>query len=129
MKTVVKLIFGILIFQTLLYSEKKTPLQKVTMSDSVYNNFKLAKGKIIEVEGEVIHVLYSGQSVRFVMAKNLKNPVVIESYDPELINGAKVGYGFRLCGVFLKHRKFTIQEKKMRLPVILVESKKCSEGQ
>ena len=107
-----------------IFGEKKNQVHKISLSE-VYGNFKLAKGKIIEADGEVMNVLYSGQSIRFVLEKNLRNPVVIESYDPYLISGVRVGSFFRLCGIFLKHREFKIKEKKINLPVLLVESSRC----
>ncbi len=106
------------------FAEKKVQIRKISLS-AVYGNFNLAKGKIIEADGEVTNILYSGNSVRFVLEKNSKNPVVIESYDPYLISGARTGANFRLCGIFLKYRKFTIKEKEVKLPVLLVEKRDC----
>jgi len=120
----VKFVIAIFLFNSFASAEKKNLAKKIPLS-SVYGNFKLAKGKIIEADGDVTNILYSGQSIRFVMEKNSQNPVVIESYDPALISGARLGSSFRLCGIFLKYRKFKIKEKKINLPVLLVESSRC----
>ncbi len=98
---------------------------KYVSGEELVNNPSKAVGETVRVAGSVSHVLYKGNSIRFVVQFSGK-PVVLDSDDYGLINRIYVGSYVEVCGFYLKNKKLELDGKRTDMPSIVIEQTYCS---
>ncbi|EQA46925.1 TOBE domain protein [Leptospira broomii serovar Hurstbridge str. 5399] len=98
---------------------------KYVSGEDLVRNPSKAVGETVRLSGNVSHVLYKGNSVRFVLQFSGK-PVVLDSDDSGLINRVNVGAYVEVCGFYLKNKKLELDGKRTDMPSIVVEQPYCS---
>ncbi|TGL61554.1 TOBE domain-containing protein [Leptospira sarikeiensis] len=125
----IALIFIIVLSTVEVYSKSKKaatpPKPKYVSGEELVNNPSKAVGETVRVAGTVTHVLYKGNSVRFVVHFSGK-PVVLDSDDSGLMNRVYVGSYIEVCGFYLKNKKLDLDGKRTDMPSIVVEQTYCS---
>lgn len=124
-KSIVPLILLATLFSAgsgILSKEKK---RKVLSGEDLVRNPSKAVGETVRLTGNVSHVLYKGNSIRFVLQFGGK-PVVLDSDDSGLINRVAVGTYVEVCGFYLKNKKLELDGKRTDMPSIVVEQPYCS---
>ncbi|EPG76022.1 TOBE domain protein [Leptospira fainei serovar Hurstbridge str. BUT 6] len=116
--------FVIIVLYSVSLSAKGKKAKYVTGEDLVRDPSK-AVGETVRLSGNVSHVLYKGNSVRFVLQFSGK-PVVLDSDDSGLINRVNVGAYVEVCGFYLKNKKLELDGKRTDMPSIVVEQPYCS---
>ncbi|PJZ70171.1 transporter [Leptospira perolatii] len=102
--------------------EKKV---KIIQGEDLVRNPSKAVGETVKISGYVSHVLYKGNSVRFVILFSGK-PVVLDSDDYGLINRIYVGSYVQVCGFYLKNKKLELDGKRTDMPSIVVDQPYCT---
>ncbi|WP_165783104.1 transporter [Leptospira wolffii] len=98
---------------------------KYVTGEELVNNPGKAVGETVRVAGYVSHVLYKGNSIRFVVPFSGK-PVVLDSDDSSLIGRVSVGSYVEVCGFYLKNKKLELDGKRTDMPSIVIEQTYCS---
>lgn len=126
---IVVIVFSIcLIISTQTFSKTKKaapPKPKYVTGEELVNNPSKAVGETVRVVGYVSHVLYKGNSIRFVVPFSGK-PVVLDSDDSGLISRVSVGSYVEVCGFYLKNKKLDLDGKRTDMPSIVIEQTYCS---
>ncbi|PJZ25053.1 transporter [Leptospira hartskeerlii] len=130
MKKKTILFFSLFLISTgAIYSKSKkasTPAKpKYVSGEELVNNPGKAVGETVRVAGTVTHVLYKGNSIRFVVHFSGK-PVVLDSDDYSLMNRVSVGSYVEVCGFYLKNKKLDLDGRRTDMPSIVIEQTYCS---
>lgn len=129
MKKITILFFSIIVSYTgAIYSKSKknAPAKpKYVSGEELVNNPGKAVGETVRVAGTVTHVLYKGNSIRFVVHFSGK-PVVLDSDDYSLMNRVSVGSYVEVCGFYLKNKKLDLDGRRTDMPSIVIEQTYCT---